>query len=391
VGPMVLLDKSAMQSFSQKESRFLSKHFSVVIPPILITEVLADLSKVKSRKLPPAIEVMLLSRKLPPMDSYINSHYRQICIGALLGKDLPMDGRPVVGGGVPLKTKDGSTGLFFEEPEEWRLIRNWQQGVFSAEDKAYAQRWRRMTDTLDLSLQRRLARKLLQRAPNLKSVKEAAAYADRLLENPKPERQYRWLVGFMDQLRFPLKLRLQVLSRWQRIGSPPFKEFAPYAAYCNRANTIFGLSVVSDLVSTRPTNRVDLEYLYYLPFCMVFCSGDGFHETLCPPFLRNDPGWMGQSFVGREELKKDLGHLASEWEGLNEEEKKARSSDYGCYPPPREESVTHRLWKKHMRPWKPGSGNLKLSAEQEKKLWEEMQPMLDAIKEYEQQQGSKPK
>ncbi len=387
---MLLLDKSAMQSFSERESRFLSKHFSVVIPPILITEILADLSKAKTRKLPPAIEVTLLSRKLPPMDSHINVHYRQICIGSLLGlQEPPMDGRPVVGGGVPLRTRDGKTGLFFEEPEEWKLIRNWQQGTFTAQDKAYAQRWRRMTDALDLDRQKRLVRKLLKRGPDLKSVGEVSTRAARILENPKPDRQYRFITGFMDQLGVPTEMRLRVLGRWQAAGSPPFKVFAPYAAYCNRVNMIFSLSVVSGLVSTRPTNRIDLEYLYYLPFCMVFCSGDGFHKTLCPPLLRDDPGWMGQSFIGRDELKKDLEYLVAEWDGLSKEEKKVRSDEYGSYPPPREELVTHRLWRKHLKPWKPGSGNLKLDADQQKRLMEEMQPMLDAIKEYEQRESAR--
>jgi hypothetical protein len=389
MGPMILLDKSAMQSLSAKESRFLSKHFSVVIPPVLITEILADLSKTKTRKLPPAMEVMVLSRKLPSMDSHISVHYRQICIGSLLGlQEPPMDGRPVVGGGVPLKTKDGKTGLFFEEPEEWKLIRNWQRGAFSAQDMAYAQRWRQMTDALDLDRQKRLVRKLLQRGPDLKNIDEVAGHADKILENPKPDRQYRCITGFMDQLGLSNELRLRVLGRWQAEGRPSFTTFAPYAAYCNRVNMIFSLSVVSDLVSTRPTNRVDLEYLYYLPFCMVFCSGDGFHETLCLPFLRGDPGWIGQSFIGRDVLKKDLEYLVTEWDGLSGEEKKVRSDEYGSYPPPREELVTHRLWKKHMKPWEPGSGNLKLDAVQQKRLMKEMQPMLDAIKEYEQQKSA---
>ena len=30
----------------------------------------------------------------------------------------------------------------------------------------------------------------------------------------------------------------------------------------------------------------------------------------------------------------------------------------GSYPPPAKQSVVHDLWKKHMRPWRPGSGSL---------------------------------
>ena len=41
-----------------------------------------------------------------------------------------------------------------------------------------------------------------------------------------------------------------------------------------------------------------------------------------------------------------------------------------------------------MKPWKPGSGNLKLTEEQEKQVMEQMRPMMDAIKKYEQEQAS---
>ena len=34
------------------------------------------------------------------------------------------------------------------------------------------------------------------------------------------------------------------------------------------------------------SNLIDLSYLYYLPFCMVFASRDRLHEQLAPLFLR---------------------------------------------------------------------------------------------------------
>ncbi|MFH0931780.1 MAG: hypothetical protein V1890_07565 [Candidatus Zixiibacteriota bacterium] len=97
--------------------------------------------------------------------------------------------------------------------------------------------------------------------------------------------------------------------------------------------------------------------------------------------LRND-----QEFVDREVLKKDLKWLSSEGTNLTEEEKLNRAYNYGSYPPSNPDSVTYRLWKKYMKPWKPGSGNraIKMSEKEQAKVMKKIQPIIDAIREYEQ-------
>ena len=43
MGPQTIFDKSFIQSLNFDESTFLWKHYYVVIPPVLIIEILADL------------------------------------------------------------------------------------------------------------------------------------------------------------------------------------------------------------------------------------------------------------------------------------------------------------------------------------------------------------
>jgi hypothetical protein len=45
MGPILILDKSALQSLSRREVWRLRKHFSLNVPPILIAEILGDLAK----------------------------------------------------------------------------------------------------------------------------------------------------------------------------------------------------------------------------------------------------------------------------------------------------------------------------------------------------------
>jgi hypothetical protein len=55
------------------------------------------------------------------------------------------------------------------------------------------------------------------------------------------------------------------------------------------------------LVSQKPTNFIDAQYLYYLPFCHVFVSGDKLHKRLVPELLGPE-----QRFLSADDLKHEL-------------------------------------------------------------------------------------
>ena len=58
------------------------------------------------------------------------------------------------------------------------------------------------------------------------------------------------------------------------------------------------------LRKVKPSDQIDLAYLYYLPFCAVFSSRDNFHVQVAPLFLRPT-----QQFVHGDALKADLKKL----------------------------------------------------------------------------------
>src|SRR5262249_4434570 len=70
----------------------------------------------------------------------------------------------------------------------------------------------------------------------------------------------------------------------------------------------------------RPSNRIDISYLYYLPFCSVFTSKDGLHVRIELSLITER-----QCFVHGDDLKGDLQRMNVHYEGLPEAEKqKAR-------------------------------------------------------------------
>src|SRR5262249_1668864 len=85
----------------------------------------------------------------------------------------------------------------------------------------------------------------------------------------------------------------------------------------------FSFSLRSQRISSadeRPSDRIDISYLYYLPFCSVFTSKDGLHGRIAPLLITER-----QCFVHGDDLKRDLARLNVHYEGLPEAEKqKAR-------------------------------------------------------------------
>jgi hypothetical protein len=129
MGPIILFDKSILQALSVDESVLFDNFFMSNICPIFYVETLADLEKAVRLGRTPEQEVGLLAAKTPQMHSYPNMFHHQLCISNLLGYPVAMDGRPLLSGGKPVKTKDQS-GIVFDEAPEALAFSRWQAGKF---------------------------------------------------------------------------------------------------------------------------------------------------------------------------------------------------------------------------------------------------------------------
>jgi hypothetical protein len=371
MGPILILDKSALQRLSRTEVWRLRKHFSLNIPPILIAEILGDLAKAKPED---RDQVIYLARKLPAIDQYENEHYVKLCLGSLTGMHFEMRGVPILSGGIPVQTKSGERGIFFDStPEQLALLR-WSQGDFTVGDHQQAQLWRGMIPDIDLESYRdRLSRHYLI-LPKAGSFPELAQSVDSLIRNSAVHEAL--LKFLLEEFFAPEELRDLILLLWRMKGKPDLHTYAPYAAHCLRVLLIFVGGLRNKLISNRLTNRLDLEYCYYLPFCMAFVSADLLHKDLASVLLRTE-----QDFIDADQLKNELRQLEEEWEQLSPADQAERNSEYGDYPPERAGTIATTLWKKHMRPWRPGSGNraLKMTEEQKARLMAKLQEFDEAV------------
>jgi len=360
MGPIIILDKSTFQSLSYREHLFLNKHFYENNTPILCIELLGDLSKYKSNFKRGKQKVTELSKKFGGSGPVTNCDYRTLCVCSLLGQQIPLDGRIVPDNYTPIRSPDGTTGGIIDLGPFNKAIMRWSTGDFHGYEMIISRYWRKITKNLNLSDLSEQLEKEYVIIPRVNNKEDILPALNRIIDNTNLQSVFfSWI---LTQMQVDKKCYRDIKSRWSRSKKIYLEYFAPYAWYCTKVMLIFIIATRSKLIGWKPTNLLDLQYLYYLPFCMVFASSDKLHQYLAPLLIRDD-----QDFVGGEELKKDLKKIANRWDVYNERQKKLLSYALGSYPFPDKESIVYKLWKSHMKSWHPDGGNLAVELSESEK------------------------
>jgi len=263
--------------------------------------------------------------------------------GELLGKGkIEMRGFPILGRGQPVML-EGCTGIVYKESPEAEAFNRWRDGQFLEVERGYAKQWRRELELVDLKAQKESFRGIWEKAGKPRTFEEIKALADNIIDGPE---QVAVLQLGLTLMMFNQEWVEQIIARWRGLGQPRIKDFAPYFTHILTVDLFFYLSIAAGLIgSDRKSNRADIAYLYYLPFCMVFTSKDNLHIRIAPYFLRDD-----QSFVNGTDLKNDLRRLDEHYSALPEEIREQGLYGFATYPPNDDSYLVTRLWKKHMKP-----------------------------------------
>lgn len=315
MGPSIILDKSAVESIGDRALRVQSDHFYTVVTPILVWEVCGDIEKARLGRCDET-KVRALARKAHPFDSIVTMDWRKVCLGELSGYRLdeyPSAGnrRAMVDGAHRVPLPSGGYGAVIDQQPEADALLRWQVGERTPSDAEYAQAWRRLTKAIDLdTFKRRFgpARQPAETFDELKSI------VDKVLTDPSL--QYFLLTLLVEEITTDREKQRQLLKRWTGVRASTWQSQARFSRHCIRTFLTFYLALGSGLVGTRATNRVDVEYLLYLPFAPIFISGDeGTHGRLAPLLIEAD-----QQFVRATDFRTALQEEADRLEAL-------RSSD----------------------------------------------------------------
>jgi len=346
VGPIALFDKSFLQSLSVDESVWFDHFFLPVISPLFFVETLADLAKQRKNGVrSPEDEVRVISDKTPVLSGAPCAHHAQLCIANLLGHEAPHFGQVPIAGGRPVRGADGKPGVVFEKSPEAEAFSRWQRGQFHELERGIASNWRAMLSELNLQEVAYRMRALGITAQTCRSVEEAYGMAAALVHSRyEPEKQVALLFSFV---QVPHHFRSRIVHRWSQAGFPPLAQYASYAAHVLTVEIFFQLALAANLISAeRASNRADIAYLFYVPFCHVFVSGDKLHRLCAPVFLKKT-----QDFVWGHDLKNDLGRINQELMKTSEMERQAGLHKLAPRPPGDASNITVALWKKHAPGW----------------------------------------
>jgi hypothetical protein len=339
MGAIVVFDKSFLQMLNLDEAMIFDALYSAVICPIFYTKVLADLAKAPAGERTVEHLVADLAKKTPTMHSTPNVLHSSICMTELNGRPIDMRCVPVRSGGKRVRLADGKIGILYDQAPEAKAFARWQREQFREVEREFASQWRQQLAASDHGATAKLVRRILEIHSNPRDLNEALAIAKEVVHG-EGQRFQTLKTAFalfgLPQSKFP-----GVQRRWTAIGRPRLTDFAPYTAHCLLVDVFFHVAIDKRLIAPdRPSNRVDIAYLYYLPFAMMFVSNDKLHRRTVPLFL-NDR----QRFVVGEDLKRDLAALDAYYSGRPEEEREQGLFRLAAYPPEDDSFLTTRIWK----------------------------------------------
>ena len=164
MGPATLLDKNSLQSLSGDEIKGLAQTFYVNAPPVLVSEIIAELKKERGVMKDATHEVAVLAKKMRAClgDMFINAHYRHLCEGELLGHRFIIDGRPVLSGAKRVNLPSGGFGLYYPEHPGQGRLRRLADGNINSDDEVFASKWRAASDSVNIDSLVRLAKQSMK-------------------------------------------------------------------------------------------------------------------------------------------------------------------------------------------------------------------------------------
>lgn len=342
MGPIALFDKSFLQSLSLDEAVWFDKFFMAVICPIFYVETLANLAKAPTSRTAEAA-VRIIAEKTPEMSGGPCSFHQELALANLLGHDVPMDGR-IPRAGARHVTGGGRTGVVYDVSPEAKAFARWQSEEFFELERLFAARWRKILAEADLTGVARSLRNIGADGKSCASLEAAKDMANGIVnDRSNPLRQLEIAVRF---LNVPKQYHSTLIERWKDLGRPQLSVFAPYTAYVLTVEMFFYIAIAGSLISSeRPSNRTDIAYLFYLPFCMIFVSSDKFHRRTADLFLRSD-----QEFVWGPALKADLKGLNRHFLDFTKVERDQGVMQMARHPPVEGDFLTTALWRRHMSP-----------------------------------------
>jgi hypothetical protein len=237
-GPILIFDKSSLESLNLDEAVLLDNFYMSNITPLFFVECLADLEKsIRSRSTPEQL-VGSLADRTPDAQACANIHHMTVLHGELsrqyeLKKQLF---RPLLGGGIPVELGD-KKGMIFQRSKEEEALERWSRREFLDLERTIAKVWRRALSKIDLNANAKSVMAELGHWKTPKTLEEAKQITDTIIDSMDQE----WLIGFGLELLGVPEATAWVQNDWVQERRPPLREYVPYFIFMLSINIFFCL------------------------------------------------------------------------------------------------------------------------------------------------------
>jgi len=344
MGPTACFDKSFLQSLSVDESVWFDQYFTTVIAPLFFVETLADLEKQMVAGRTPEDEVGNIANKTPEISGSATMFHATLCNAELRGFTVPMNFKPVLAGGKRAVVGD-KKGMVFEVSPEAQALDRWRRREFLEVEHLHAKAWREMLAAPASTAGEKFLRDGVAEVADCRSLQDVLVLARSVVDGPaRPDDRMQFVFDVVPVLTE----RDQIFARYRDAGNPPLRRIAPYTAHVLDVEIFCRLAMRKRLIAAeRSSNRVDIAYLNYLPFCHVFVSGDNLHRRAAPLFMS-----CTQDFVWGPDLKTDLKRINELHADVPDALRERGIPAFAPRPPTTGDFLTAKLWDRMNDQWR---------------------------------------
>jgi hypothetical protein len=348
VGPRIIFDKSFIQSLNGALIDEMTLYFTATSLPTLISEVIADLKLPEQRDGRIGKDIVRdLARKMTEAHGAQPPPLRSLVVGDLLGQPVPMSGLqlPMMVGTPGVYSREG--GLMVSQIPQQKMWARWAAGDFTTDDEMTAAAWRAGIGGTNLEVERKRWKPLAEKMGDPKTLPDVVKTIDGVMNDRTLRTQTDLINLAVDVVCGKFADKISAVGAFQRQSKDALLlECAPFAAHVARLYMCFALGLARDLIGTRRTNTIDLQYLFYAPFCRVFVSGDKVHRRLWEAGAVTSEG----SFVWGDDFRSDLKQRSDRRAAMTLEQWTEHRHIHGQWPEPIDGSIIHALWEQHC-PW----------------------------------------
>ena len=343
-GPITLFDKSFIQQLSVDESVWFDHFFITNICPIFYIETLADLEKIPDKESwTSEREVMKIANKFPEVNGTPNMFHATLGLMELLGNQIPMTGQIIFSSGKRVEVNSQYSDVS-NQSEEMEAFLRWQNEEFLELERHLAKKWRTTLNKINFDQVNKILFQLKVNGTNCHTLIEAKIRAEYIIESAN---NHDLLHCVLILLNIPNCYFEAIFQHWKNMGYQPLKRYAPYITHILTVEIFFYIALDAQLLGVKSSNRQDISYLFYLPFCMQFVSNDKLHRQCAPLFLRKN-----QQFVWGQTLKNGLVQLNMKYKNLPNDIIKMGISHFAKHPPIEEKNYVSDLWDIHFQNWR---------------------------------------